>query len=132
MASVKDMQSDVVSSIDAAKAITTDKILNILALMLDSPSLTLNFETTPMAFLLELLGELGVTYEDLQEFLTKILIWVVPALEISVKAVLLTNLKKMISCSIDPRIPEKYRKIHKSPGDRDTVNEYGIDIDIDE
>lgn len=131
MASVKDMQSDVVSSIDAAKAITTDKILNILALMLDSPSLTLNFETNPMAFLLELLGELGVTYEDLQEFLTKILIWVVPALEISVKAVLLTNLKKMISCSIDPRIPEKYRKIHKSPGDRDTVNEYGIDIDIE-
>lgn len=131
MASVKDMQSDVVSSIDAAKAITTDKILNILALMLDSPSLTLNFETNPMAFLLELLGELGVTYEDLQEFLTKILIWVVPALEISVKAVLLTNLKKMISCSIDPRIPEKYRKIHKSPNDRNTVNEYGIDIDIE-
>ena len=131
MASVKDMQSDVVSSIDAAKAITTDKILNILALMLDSPSLTLNFETNPMAFLLELLGELGVTYEDLQEFLTKILIWVVPALEISVKAILLTNLKKMISCSIDPRIPEKYRKIHKSPNDRNTVNEYGIDIDIE-
>ena len=131
MASVKDMQSDVVSSIDAAKAITTDKILNILALMLDSPSLTLNFETNPMAFLLELLGELGVTYEDLQEFLTKILIWVVPALEISVKAVLLTNLKKMISCSIDPRIPEKYRKVHKSPNDRNTVNEYGIDIDIE-
>ena len=131
MASVKDMQSDVVSSIDAAKAITTDKILNILALMLDSPSLTLNFETNPMAFLLELLGELGVTYEDLQEFLTKILIWVVPALEISVKAVLLTNLKKMISCSIDPRIPEKYRKVHKSPSERNTVNEYGIDIGIE-
>ena len=131
MASVKDMQSDVVSSIDAAKAITTDKILNILALMLDSPSLTLNFETNPMAFLLELLGELGVTYEDLQAFLTKILIWVVPALEISVKAVLLTNLKKMISCSIDPRIPEKYRKVHKSPSERNTVNEYGIDIGIE-
>ena len=131
MASVKDMQTDVVSSIDAAKALTAEQILSILGLMLDSPSLSLNLTTNPMAYLLKLLGELGVTYEELQEFLIKILIWVVPALEISVKTVLLTNLKKMISCSIDPRIPEKYRKLHKSPLDRETVNEYGIDIDIE-
>ena len=131
MASVKDMQADVMASIDSAKAITTDKILNILAIMLESPSLSFSFGTNSLKFLLEILGELGVTYDDLQEFLTKILIWVMPALEISVKAILLTNLKNMISCSIDPRIPEKYRKIHKKPSERNTVNEYGIDIDIE-
>ena len=64
-------------------------------------------------------------------YLTKFLIYVVPVLEISVKAILLTNLKKMVSCSIDPRIPDKYRKRHKDPNDEETPNVYGIDINIE-
>jgi hypothetical protein len=37
----------------------------------------------------------------------------------------------MVSCSIDPRIPEQYRKRHKQPSNQNTVNEYGIDINIE-
>ena len=37
----------------------------------------------------------------------------------------------MISCSIDPRIPEKYRKKHKAVTDYNTSQEYGIDINIE-
>jgi len=130
MASLKTIQADTMASIDTAKALT-DKVLSILTIMLESPSLSLTFATNPIGYLLQLLEHLGVTYEELQEFLTKLLIYIIPALEISVKAILLTNLKKMISCSIDPRIPEQYRKRHVTPTDQNTVNRYGIEINIE-
>ena len=130
MANLKSIQSDVMASIDTAKALT-DKVLSILTIMLETPSLSLTFEANPIGFLLQILEHLGVTYEELQEFLTKLLIYIIPALEISVKTVLLTNLKKMISCSIDPRIPEQYRKRHVTPVDQNTVNRYGIEINIE-
>ena len=130
MASLKSTQADTMASIDTAKALT-DKVLSILTIMLESPSLSLTFATNPIGFLLQILEHLGVTYEELQEFLTKLLIYIIPALEISVKAILLTNLKKMISCSIDPRIPEQYRKRHVTPTDQNTVNRYGIEINIE-
>ena len=130
MASKKNMQQDTMASIDTAKAMT-DKVLSILTIMLESPSLSLTFATNPIGFLLQILEHLGVTYEELQTFLTKLLIWIIPSLELSVKATLLTNLKNMVSCSIDPRIPEKYRKIHVSPSDTNTVNRNGIDISIE-
>ena len=130
MASLKSTQADTMASIDTAKALT-DKVLSILTIMLESPSLSLTFATNPVGFLLQILEHLGVTYEELQEFLTKLLIYIIPALEISVKAILLTNLKKMISCSIDPRIPEQYRKRHVTPTDQNTVNRYGIEINIE-
>ena len=59
---------------------------------------------------MQLLKHLGVGYDDLENWLTRMLILVVPLLEIATKAILLTNLKHMVSCSVDPRIPEKYRK----------------------
>lgn len=129
MASVKQQQRDTMASIDTAKAML-DKVLTILGTIENSPSLTLTFATNPIGFLLQLLEHLGVTYEELRLWLTNFLIYVVPALEIAVKAILLTNLKKMVSCSIDPRIPEKYRKLHKT-GEYNSSQEYGIDINIE-
>jgi hypothetical protein len=71
----------------------------------------------------------GVKYEDLLRFLTDFLTYTLPVLEISVKTVLLTNLKNMISCSVDPRIPDKYRKrLHCNEA---FVNDYGIDISVE-
>ena len=78
-----------------------------------------------------MLEHLGVTYEELRLWITNFLIYVVPALEISTKAILLTNLKHMISCSVDPRIPDQYRKRHKVADDSDTSQEYGIDINLE-
>ena len=133
MANTKGMQEEAMASIDTAKAMV-DKVMSIMTIMDSSPSLSINFATNPIGFLLQILKHLGITYEEIRLWLTKFLIYVVPALEISVKAILLTNLKNMISCSVDPRIPEKYRKRHKgysSPEYTDTSQEYGIDINIE-
>lgn len=129
MASIKQQQQDAMASIDTAKAML-DKVLTILGILENSPSLTLTFATNPIGFLLQMLEHLGVTYEDLRLWLTNFLIYVLPALEIAVKAILLTNLKKMVSCSIDPRIPDKYRKLHKAT-DFNSSQEYGIDINVE-
>lgn len=128
MASLQKTQENAMALIDTAKAMT-DKVLGILGLVLSPPSIT--FATNPIGFLLQMLSHMGVTYEDLQKWLTDFLVYVVPALEVSVKTILLTNLKNMVSCSIDPRIPAKFRKQHKDQDDPTTPNEYGIDIDIE-
>lgn len=130
MANKKKLQEEVMASIDAAKAMV-DKVSSILNLILVNPSLSLSFETNPIAYLLQLLQHLGVSRDDLEKWLTNFLIYVVPVLETSVKAILLTNLKKEVSCTIDPRIPEKYRKKHKAISDYNTSQEYGIDINIE-
>lgn len=130
MASVKKMQEEAMASIDTAKAMV-DKVLTIMEIMLVSPSLSINFSTNPIKFLIQLLKHLGITREEIELWLTNFLIYVIPTLEISVKAILLTNLKNLISCSVDPRIPEKYRKQHEVVGDPNSSQEYGIDINIE-
>lgn len=130
MANLKKSQSETVATIDTAKAMI-DKVLTIMDIMVNMPSISTNLSTNPTAFLIQLLEHAGVTYEDLKLWLTDFLIYVTPAMEIGVKTVLLTNLKNMVSCSVDPRIPEKYRKRHKAPADRNTPNEYGIDINVE-
>ena len=130
MANKKNMQQDTMATIDTAKALV-DKIMSIMEIFSYSPSLSLTFSTNPIGYLLQLLEHAGVTYEQLRLWLTNFLIYTLPGLEIATKAVLLTNLKNMISCSVDPRIPEKYRKQHKSIHDTNTSQEYGIDINIE-
>lgn len=130
MANVKKMQEEAMASIDTAKALV-DKVLTIMEIIIVDPSLALSFSANPIGYLIQLLKHLGVTREELETWLTNFLIYVVPVLEISVKAILLTNLKNMISCSVDPRIPEKYRKQHKDTTNYNTSQEYGIDINIE-
>ena len=130
MASKQDAQSEAMALIDMGKAMV-DKVLSILPFLLSSPSFSANFSTNPFGLLMQLLKHLGVTYKDLENWLTHMLILVIPELEIATKAILLTNLKKMVSCSIDPRIPEKYRKKYKQSNNPETSQERGIDIDIE-
>lgn len=130
MANVKKLQEEAMASIDTAKALV-DKVLSIMEIILVNPSLTLSFSANPIGFLIQLLKHLGVTREEIEAWLTNYLIYVIPVLEVSVKAILLTNLKNMISCSVDPRIPEKYRKQHKSINNYETSQENGIDINIE-
>lgn len=130
MATKKEMQGDAMASVDTAKAMV-DKVLSIMGLILTEPSLTLSFSTNPIGFLMQILRHLGVTYEDLENWLTNFLIYIVPILEVGTKAFLLTHLKDVVSCSSDPRIPEKYRKKHKAQTDYNTSQENGLDIDIE-
>lgn len=130
MSSIKKKQEETVASIDAAKAII-DKVVAIMGIAADSSSFSVTFSTNPIGFLMQLLKSLGAKREDIEFWITKFLIFVLPTVELSAKAILLTNLKNMISCSADPRIPEKYRKQHKAPSDPNTSQEYGIDINIE-
>lgn len=130
MASVKKMQEEAMASIDTAKALV-DKVLTIMEIIIVDPSIALTFSANPIGFLIQLLKHLGVTRKEIELWLTNFLIYIIPVLEIAVKAILLTNLKNMISCSVDPRIPEKYRKQHKAITNYNTSQEYGIDINIE-
>lgn len=130
MASVKKMQEEAMASIDTAKALV-DKVLTIMEINIVDPSIALTFSANPIGFLIQLLKHLGVTREEIELWLTDFLICIIPILETAVKAILLTNLKNMISCSVDPRIPEKYRKQHKAITNYNTSQEYGIDINIE-
>lgn len=130
MAAVQEAQQEAMATIDAAKVLV-DKVLSILQLVSLSPSLSLNFATNPIGFLMQLLEHLGVTYEELRDWLSNFLIYILPMLEVSIKAILLTNLKSMVTCTADPRIPEKYRKQHKVVDNYNTSQEYGIDISLE-
>ena len=111
MSALKDAQQEAIATIDAAQALV-DKVLAILQLIDLPSSLTKNIPIVPIKYLLYLLGEIGVTQEDLINFLSNFLVGVLPALEVSVKAIMLTNLKSMVTCTADPRIQDKYRKTH--------------------
>ena len=130
MTALQDAQQEAMATIDAAKVLV-DKVLSILQLISLSPSLSINFATNPIGYLLQLLEHLGVTYDDLVNFLTNFLIYIIPALEVSVKAIMLTNLKSMVTCTADPRIPDKYRKRHVAPTNYNTAQLYGIDINLE-
>ena len=130
MANVKKMQEEAMASIDTAKALV-DKVLAIMEIIIVDPSIALTFPGNPIGFLIQLLKHLGVTREEIELWLTNFLVYIIPVLETAVKAILLTNLKNMISCSVDPRIPEKYRKQHKAITNYNTSQEYGIDINIE-
>lgn len=130
MANLKQTQSEVVGMIGAAKTLV-EKVVSIMTFMTDTPTLVHTFSENPIEYLLDLLKALNITRDELETFLSNFLVVFIPAMEISVKTILLTNLKNMISCTVDPRIPEKYRKKHKSSTDPNTSQEYGIDIDIE-
>ena len=106
-----------------------DKVLIILDLIQSNKSYPLDLNA--MSFLMNILKSLGVSFDVIEEWLTNFLVYVIPTLELSTKAYLLSNLKNMVGCSTDPRIPEKYRKKHKSQDDTESSQERGIDIDIE-
>lgn len=106
-----------------------DKVLIILDLIQSNKSYPL--DQNAMSFLMKILKSLGVSFDVIEEWLTNFLVYVIPTLELSTKAYLLSNLKNMVGCSTDPRIPEKYRKKHKSQDDTESSQERGIDIDIE-
>ena len=128
MAKKDKLISEALSKIDMAQAMA-DKVLIILDLIQSNKSYPLDLNA--MSFLMDILKRLGVSFDVIEEWLTNFLVYVIPVLELSTKAYILSNLKNMVGCSTDPRIPEKYRKKHKSQDDTDSSQERGIDIDIE-
>ena len=120
MAKKDKLISEALSKIDMAQAMA-DKVLIILDLIQSNKSYPLDLNA--MSFLMDILKSLGVSFDVIEEWLTNFLVYVIPTLELSTKAYLLSNLKNMVGCSTDPRIPEKYRKKHKSQDDTESSQE---------
>ena len=91
-----------------AKIDSVMTVLEQLPAFLDTTSVT--YSISPFAFLFNILRTLGVDEATLKRWIIEILMEVLPTVEIGLKASLLINLKKLVSCNSDPRIPNKYRK----------------------
>ena len=60
-------------------------------------------------FLMKLAEFCDIGKKALINWLANFIVAVIPALEVAVKMLLLTNIKKMVSCSLDPNIPDSWR-----------------------
>lgn len=116
MAKANDSYAKVLSTVDAIKTLIEElgegkSLSDIdfrLALKSFTPTKNWTFSTNPFDFLTCLL-EKFMTYDEMVEWIAKVLVYELPAIELAVKGVILAHLKAKIDCSNDPRIPEKYR-----------------------
>lgn len=88
---------------------TIDGILTALERMPEGIDLKIESSINPFELLLEILKRCHVTEDDIIEWLANFIKYFLPVIELGVKGILLSNMKAMISCSVDPRIPKKYR-----------------------
>ena len=106
----KDAESDVYAAIDTSLAIlgTLPEFIDIGLDILTKNSF--NIQYSPLGLIFDLLNKVGVTDQEIIKFLVNFLIDVLPVIEIGVKGAILANIKLLVSCSSDPRIPKKLRK----------------------
>lgn len=106
-------ENTVFADVDSAIMLTNtvagyaDYALEKLRALLSMDALSIS---NPIALIIYLLGKFDISYEDIKKFLVEFLIYVLPEVEIGIKASLLANIKNAISCTADPRIPKKLRK----------------------
>ena len=102
MANLQKVKSDALAIIDSALAIL-NKFPNI-----DTTNTELSFNTSsnPFDMLLDAFKETA-GYNILINIISRWIIIGIPPLEIAVKALLLSNIKNLLSCSINPFISEK-------------------------
>jgi hypothetical protein len=94
-----------------------------------------NYTVSPMKLLLSILKRFGVGYDEIVEWLSSKIIYLTPILEIAVKGVLLTKLKKNIDCNLDPSIPYYFREsiggCEENAFDGNFLfDKHGIEIDL--
>ena len=130
-------QREVFSQIDSTMAIL-EKLPDFVDTTFDFLNAnSFTFSASPLGFLFNILHALGVDEETLKEWIVEILVYVLPTVEIGIKASLLANIKSLISCNADPRIPLRFRKKVSNSvytnilTDSRFNKDRGIDINID-
>lgn len=101
MANIQQKKDEALAVIDAALAIL-DKFPNIET---TNTALSFNTSTNPFPFLMDCFKS-SAGYNTLINIISKFIMTGLPAVEIAVKGVLLTNIKNILSCSINPFISE--------------------------
>lgn len=130
-----DKQREVFNRIDSTMAIL-EKLPDFVDSTLDIINAnSFTFSASPLGFLFNILKSLGVDEATLREWIVEILVYTLPAVETGVKASLLSNIKALVSCNTDPRIPLRLRKKVSESVYTNILtggeNERGIDINID-
>lgn len=102
MANIKQMKDEALGVVDAALAIL-DKFPS-----LDDTNASLSYNTSsnPFEFLMDLF-KTTAGYNKVIDILSAFIVFELPAVEMAVKAVLLANIKNLISCSLNPLIPDE-------------------------
>lgn len=99
MADIKKVKSDAIATIDAAMTIL-DRLPEF-----DETNISLSYNESfnPFQFLMDLFKS-TVGYDTFLNIISKIIAIELPAIEIAVKTILLTNFRNLISCSLNPII----------------------------
>ena len=83
----------------------------------------------PFDYLLGIIRK-SAKFEDIVEWLVNMLVKTLPAIELGVKAVILSNLKATIDCNNDPRIPYKFRLLPPFSSLESNINDAAKGIEI--
>lgn len=102
MANIKEIKSKTLSTIDAGLS-----ILNKFPVLENSNTeLSFNTSTNPFTFLMDLLKTTS-GYNKTIQIIAKFISWELPIIEAAVKALLITKLKEIVSCSVNPFFTEE-------------------------
>ena len=103
MANAQQKAKEVLTYLDALMTISEQGLtlnMGVLSDLLD--------KYNPLNFLIEVIRKMA-SKEELIDQLSRMIIYILPAIELGVKGVLLTNLKTLIDCNNDPFIPDSMR-----------------------
>ena len=103
MANISKEQRETLALIDAIMAMFENKD------NMSSENININYSLNPFDFLFRIIEKYS-SYEELMTWLVKFLTVSLPVIELSIKGILLANLKGLIDCNLDPRIPNYLRK----------------------
>ena len=132
------------SRLSDRKSNTLGTIASIQTLLERYPTLTTtdpmltNFSlNTSLGFMLDVLRVIGVTQNDIIGWLTKLITGdpkkgtgVLEGIEKAVKLILLTNIKDIFTCSVNPIIPDSVMKyVYDDDGQPDSMNA-GLEINL--
>lgn len=101
MANIKQVKDDALAVINAALTII-DKFPNLNS---TNTLLSLDTSTNPFTFLMDAFKNTA-GYDTLIRILSNFIVYELDAVEIAVKGILMSNVKNLISCSINPYIPD--------------------------
>ena len=114
MSSISREQRETLALIDAIMAMTEKHPEN--------PSLGVELSLNPFRFLMDIITKY-VSFEEMLDFLVDTLTVSLPMIEFGIKGIILSNLKSIVDCNSDPRIPNWMR----NPNDGMIFNLASID-----
>lgn len=101
MGNISKEQREALALIDAVLAITEKNP--------EEASINAGISVNPFDFIMDIIQK-KVTFEEMLEWLSNFITKELPIIELGVKGILLSNLKSMVDCNNDPRIPNWLRK----------------------